>query len=253
MLSDKHIADQKKHLEELGNRLGYEVAFSRQFIEESNRPDIEKKWMSSVMASCNYGAFLIKILISGLNEYRHLPEEQLGFYIGKIAIQPFLEIINSFEQITNQFIDENQQFKTILDERVKEKISLLEENWENDSKGKSKKLKSNLIFQLKHKIHEMAFIRDTLRKRKIIDNEDYEILSFAWTIRNSMHFDFTAIRDINFSYPDIKTGKVYHFNFSKGQELYHPVDLLSYYVITEQIIFIHLKILQRFSTVVQTT
>ena len=39
----------------------------------------------------------------------------------------------------------------------------------------------------------------------------------------------------------------YAFQFKKGQELYHPHDLLSFYSITEQIIFIQLKILQHFN------
>ena len=243
MATDQFIKTQKEMLTDLGNRLGYEAEFSQQFLTKSEIPDIEKKWMRSINSLSNYCSFSIRLLLSSIDDYKHLSHEQLGLYIGKIAIQSFLEIINSFEQITNKFIIENEKFRTLIEKRISEKLNLLED-W--DAKGKSKKLKDSFKSQLKSKIHEMAFIRDTLRKEKIIDETDYNVLSFAWKIRNSMHMNFTSIDNIVFKYSDLKTGKVYHFKFIKGQVLYHPDDLVSFYIITEQIIFIMLKILQKY-------
>jgi len=245
MLSDEYIQIQKKLLTDLGNRLGNEVQFSNDFLGRVKDREIERKWMNAVSRTCNYSAFQIKNILNSIEDYRHLPEEQLSLYVGKIAIQSFLEIINSFEQITNLFIAENHKLKLLLEERIAQKLTILEESWKTEPRGKSKDLKKSLTSQLKNKIYEMAFIRDTLLKNKIIDKTDHQTLSFAWDIRNSMHLNFTAIKDVDFKYPDLKTGFVYRFNFKKGQELYHPNDLISFYVITEQVIFILLKILQK--------
>jgi len=60
-----------------------------------------------------------------------------------------------------------------------------------------------------------------------------------------MHNNFQAITDIDFSYPDIKTGKQYTYSYKKGQELDHPEDdLIAYHVVFEQIIHIQLRTLQ---------
>jgi len=243
---DNVIEEQRKMLTDLENRLDKEIHFSKGFLNESNCPYIEKKWMTSVFDTCSYSSFLIKILLPSLEDYKHLPKEQLGYFIGKIAIQSFLEMINSFELTMNLFIDENNQITTSLRKRIDEKIEIIEMSWNLESKGKVKKMKSNIKRQFENKITEMAFIRETLKKEGIIDETDFKILSFAWNIRNSIHMNFCAIKDLDFKYPDIKTGKTYHFKFKKGEELYHPDDLISFYIITEQIIFIMLKILQRY-------
>lgn len=106
-------------------------------------------------------------------------------------------------------------------------------------------MKKDLIKGYKRKLNEMKFIRDTLRQHKIIDELDVRILEFTWDIRNSMHTNFIAIKDIEFDAPG--TNLNYSFQFKKGQELYHPSDLLSFYSITEQIILIQLRVLQYFN------
>lgn len=202
--------------------------------------------MQSAASSFNYGAFLIKSALSTIEGHKNLPSEQLAYYVGKIAIQPFLETINSYEQLTNKLLLQNPAFKSILNKRAEAKVQIIEDSWDTCAKGKSKKLKDSLTRHLKHKTHEMAFIRDTMKAECVIDSTDHGILSFAWDIRNSMHLNYTAIKDIDFKYPDIKTGEKYHFHFKRGQELFHPNDLVSFQVITEQIVFILLKILQRY-------
>ena len=246
MLSDEFIKGQSNFLTDLGDRLGYQVDICKR-ISEANDSKVVKEWANSVRSSCNYGAFLIKLLLASIDSYRHLSEEQFGYYVGKISIQPFLEIINSYEQILNSLVTNSCELRNLLDSRIDKKTSLVNENWDPYSTGKSKELKRNLTSLLQRKIFEMAFIRDTLYKNEIIDNVDHEILTFAWDIRNSMHNNFVALKDINFSYPDIKTGKPYYFKFTKGEELYHPDDLVSFQIISEQIFFILLKILQTYS------
>jgi hypothetical protein len=245
--NENPITRQKTLLVELGNRLGAEVKFWQQGIKASKAPTSVIEWMQSLVSSFNYGAFLIKSALSILDDHQHIPQEQLAYYVGKIAIQPFLEVVNAFEQLANRLLDQSPKFRLVLDERAATKIALVENNWTTGATGESKKLKKQLIRHLKHKPHEMAFIRDTMKKEGVIDETDHAILSFAWDIRNSMHLNYTAIRDIDFEYPDIKTGKRYCFRFKKGQELYHPDDLVSFQVITEQIIFIFLKILHLYS------
>lgn len=92
-------------------------------------------------------------------------------------------------------------------------------------------------------IREIQFIRETLHLNGLIDDLDRKVLDFAWNVRNSMHTDFLAIKDIKFSAPG--TSLNYSFDFKKGEKLYHSSDLLSFYLMTEQIIFIQIKILQR--------
>jgi hypothetical protein len=60
-----------------------------------------------------------------------------------------------------------------------------------------------------------------------------------------MHTNFQAIKDIDFYASSSSLN--YSFDFKKGEELYHPKDLLSFYSMTEQIIFIQHKILQHFN------
>jgi hypothetical protein len=42
---------------------------------------------------------------------------------------------------------------------------------------------------------------------------------------------------------------MYSFNYSKGQKLHHPEDLVSFYVVTEQLIFIMFKALTIIKTI----
>lgn len=248
MINDEFIRSQREMLQRLGDRLANEMKFSNAFIDKSKRPEVEKKWMLSVNSACTYSIVLIRSLMETMETFKKLTPEKLGLFVGKTAIISFLELINAFEQTMNNFIDENNDLKSLIQARIDKKNSIIEKNWKKDSNRKSRDFKANIINQWKNKIYEMAFIRDTLKSKDIINDLDHKILTFAWDIRNSMHKNFTALRDTNFSYPDIKTGNVYSFNFVKGQELYHPQDLVSFYIITEQIIFIMLKILQYFST-----
>ncbi|MBC8334743.1 MAG: hypothetical protein ISR59_11720 [Anaerolineales bacterium] len=243
---DEEIINNKVALlKSLGDRIHSDVLFCKNFLQ-SDRPVIEKKWVEGFRSACNYSLMLIKSFITSVNEYRNLSIEQFSYYVGKIAVQHLLEVVNVFEQILNEFLVENEDIKELVQSRINKKIAIIEENWNSESKGKGKKLRANLINQYKNKIYEMSFIRDTLRSKNIIDDTDFQLWSFAWDIRNSMHRNFTAIKDINFDYPDIRTGKIYHFNFKKGEELYHPQDLISHYIITEQLLFIMLKILTSF-------
>ncbi|MBT6050914.1 MAG: hypothetical protein HOG49_29295 [Candidatus Scalindua sp.] len=245
MLSDKFIEFETKSLKALGDQLNKEALFAKQFIDSNKRPRNEINWFRSVRSISIFGTFQIKNLLDSLDNYKDKSEEQIGFYIGKIAIQSFLEIINAFEQSTNTLIVQNESFSERLNERIEKTTSLIEKSWKTDVNSESKKLRKDLIKGYNRKLTEMNFIRDRLRKHRIIDELDYKILKFSWDIRNSMHTDFVAIKDIEFSAPG--TSLNYSFSFRKGEELYHPGDLLSFFSITEQIIFIHLKILQHFN------
>lgn len=245
MLSSEFIETEKKNLNALGDQLHKESLFARQFIDSGKRPSIEVSWFKSILSISTYSTFLIRNLIDNFESYQDKPEEQISFYIGKIAIQSFLEIINAFELSTNGLIENNESISKLLNERIDKKIALIEESWRLDVNSKSKKLKKDLINGCKRKRMEMKFIRDTLHQHKIINELDVRILEFSWDIRNSMHTNFVAIKDIEFSAPG--TNLNYSFKFEKGQELYHPKDLLSFYSMTEQIIFIQLRTLQYFN------
>ncbi len=245
MLSDEFLDLERANLKALGDQLHKEAHFAKQFIENGKRPENEINWLKTVRSACIYGTFLIKNLLDSLEQYRDKSEEQIGFYIGKVAIQSFLDIVNAFEQSTNNLIEDNSDISKILSVRVDQKIKLIEESWKENTNKKSRKLKSELIRLYKRKFTEMKFVRDSLLKNKIIDDLDKKILDFVWDIRNSMHSNFVAIKDIEFSAPG--TSLNYSFKFDKGQELYHPRDLLSFFTMTEQLIFIQLKVLQHFN------
>ncbi len=87
--------------------------FAKQFIDKGKRPKNEMEWFGSVRSDCIYGTFL-KNLLDSLDSYKDMSEAQLGFYIGKIAIQSFLDIINSFEQSTIKLLEENELFSQML-------------------------------------------------------------------------------------------------------------------------------------------
>lgn len=250
MLSKEFIDIEKTNLRVLGEMLHKEAVFARQFIDSGKRPKTEMDWFNAVSSACVYGTFLIKNLIDSIDSYTDKPEEQIGFYIGKIAIQSFLDIINAFEKSTNDLVEKNDQVSALLKLRISKKVNIIEEGWQLDAGGKSKKMKCELIKSYERKIFEMNFIRETFRQNGIIDELDKRILDFAWDVRNSMHANFLAIKDIEFSAPG--TSLNYSFRFKKGQELYHPEDLLSFYTMTRQIIFIQLKILQHFNVKQET-
>jgi len=243
MLSDEFLEDQKKQLKELGDQLHKEAKFSEGFINNSKRPLNEKEWFSAIRSLSIFGTFQLNNLISKLDDYKEYKPEQIGFYIGKNAIQSFLDIINSYELSMNKLVNSSASLGELLGQRINEKTALIDESW--NASGKSKKLKGTILNSYKNKRYEMKFTRDTLKKHSVFDNLDYKILEFSWDIRNSMHNNFCAIKDIEFSAPG--TNLNYSFSFKKGEELYHPRDLKSFYSMTEQIIFIHHKTLQHFN------
>lgn len=245
MLSEEIIEMKKQELIELGNHLHKEATFARGFIDKGTRPSNEISWFQQVLSISIYGTFLIQNLIDNFEKCKEIPIEQIGLYVGKIAIQSFLDLINAFELSTNNLIKENTEIQELINERIEKRIKIIEDSWKSDVNRKSKDLKQNLIRDWRRKINEMKFIRDTLFKYKIIDELDKKILEFSWDIRNSMHNNFLAIKDIQFSAPGTKLN--YSFNFKKGEELYHPKDLLSFYSMTEQLVFIQLKIIQYFN------
>ncbi len=244
MLSDEFVSREKQNLLALGDKLHQEAVFAKGYIA-SKRPDNEKQWETSVLSHSTYGTFLIQNLLNSLDIYQDKPEEQISFYIGKIAIQSFLEIINAFEKSTNDLVTQNNHLLEMLQARIVKKTDIIEANWDKNATGKSRKLKLNIIRSQSRKVNEMQFIRETLHNNEIINDLDKKVLDFAWDVRNSMHTDFLAIKDIEFSAPG--TSLNYTFNFKKGEQLYHPHDLLSFYSMTEQIIFIQIKILQYFN------
>lgn len=245
MLTDSFIEKEINNLKELGKQLHKEAVFSKNFIETSKNPDNEKEWFTSIRSLCIFGTFLIQNLISKIGDYKNYSEDQIGYYTGKIAIQSFLDIINAFELSTNKLVDSNTCINELLNERINKKVKIIEDGWKSEVNRKSKDLKKEIETSVKRKKREMKFIRDTLKKHNIIDSLDYQILEFSWDIRNSMHNNFLAIKDIEFSAPG--TSINYSFKFKKGEELYHPNDLKSFYSMSEQIIFIQLKILKYFN------
>jgi hypothetical protein len=243
----KWFTEQKESLTKLGERLNYEFLFAKQIVDKSTNPEIEKKWMSGVSSVCNFSLFQINNLIESLGNYQHAPKEQIGYYIGKTAIVPFIDIINCYELSMNQLIQENPKLNKLIQDRIDKHIEKLENIWKLDLNRKGRKIQKDIRKMYQRKITEMSFIRETLKNNNLIDQLDFDILKFSWDIRNSMHNNYCAIVDIDFSYPDIKTGKRYYYSYKKGEELSHPEnDLVSYYVIMEQIIHIHFKTLQKF-------
>ena len=245
MLSEEFISLETASLKALGEQLHKEATFAQQLIDSGKRPPNEESWFRAVRSICIYGTFLIQNLIESFDRYRDKPEDQISFYIGKIAIQSFLDIINAFEKSTNDLVGENESFSRILNDRIDRKVRLIEDGWKDDAPRKSRKIKADVIDLYRRKVTESKFIRDSLHKTGVIDDLDKRVLEFAWDIRNSMHSNFVAIKDIEFSAPG--TSLNYSFDFRKGQELYHPKDLLSFYMMTEQLIFIQLKVLQHFN------
>ncbi|MEP5610680.1 MAG: hypothetical protein ABJP45_00450 [Cyclobacteriaceae bacterium] len=245
MLSKEFIELQKKQLTDLGNKLDKEARFAQQLIDSGKRPPNEVSWFRSVRLLAIHGTFQIQNFLKTLDDYQDKQEEQIGFYIGKMAIQSFLEIINAFEQRMNKLVNSSPSLSSLLKERIEKKVEIITKGWKEDANRKSRDFRDDLIKAYERKLFEMKFIRDSLKKEGIIDKLDYKILEFSWDIRNSMHNDFLAIKDIEFSAPG--TSLNYSFAFKKGEELYHPKDLSAFYSMTEQIIFILHKILQHFN------
>ncbi len=242
MVDQLEIEKTRRGLSELAKRLHSASLVAGKFAGKSTRPEIERQWMDTVFHSYDYSNLLIQSFLESVDSLKDLPNDRFGYYSGKVAIQHFLEMINGFEQILSKFISMDSECSKALEDRVAGKVDLIEKGWVGAT-GKGKKLKSSLINQLQHKSQEIAFIRETFFQHGLISDLDKDIWEFAWKIRNSMHRNFVALGDIDFQFPDIRTGVMYKFKYSKGQELHHPGDYLAFFAISEQLEFILMKIL----------
>lgn len=244
LITDEFIKIKKNELIALGSQLHKESTFARAYISNNKKTKSVISWFKQILSLTIYGTFLIQNLIDNFDKYKDKPVEQIDLYTGKIAISSFLDIINAFELSTNQLVNSSIEIQKLLNERIDRRINIIDDSWKPEVNKESRKLKKNIKRDLSRKKYEMKFIRDTLYKHKIINELDKRILDFSWDIRNSMHNNFLAIKDISFAAPGSSLD--YVFNFKKGEELYHPKDLLSFYSMTEQIIFIQLKVLEYF-------
>lgn len=246
MIDNKDLEKTKKELSELESRLVREIMFCDAFVNKSKNQLIEKEWMSGVSSAYNYSQTLIRCFLKSIDDYIILSPDQFHFYVGKIAIQHLLEIINKFEQTINNAIATRNDFKELINKRIQKRVETFNANWNDNKNKRNKNTKKEILKSFELKIREQSFIRDTLYSNKIINKVDYSILCFAWDIRNSMHKNFVAVKNINFKYTDFTTGVNYTFNYPEGTELYHPGDLLGFLSISFQIHFIMLKILSNF-------
>lgn len=212
-------------LTSLGDRLHDLERFCCSAVKKANRPDIEIQWYNSVASALRYSIILIRCYLNDKNLHELLENEEGNFIVGKISITSFLDTINRFEQFIKILIRERTHLEKLI---------------RNNLTKKRKKIEINRI--------SVGEIRKILFDEKVINQIEYDLMCFAWRIRNCIHQNFVTDREFNFEYPDIRTGKVYKFEFLKNQELYHPSDLLSFFVITEQLVFIMICIMQRTDT-----
>lgn len=187
----------------------------------------------------------MKNLINSLEKCQDKSEKQAAHYIGRVALQSFLDIINVFEQSTSKLVEKNNLISEMLNKRMDKKILLIEESRTKEVNSKTKMLECDRTKNYIRKQNEMKFISETLFINNIIKKLDTQILDFAWDVRNSMHTNYLAIKDMEFSASE--TGLNYSFQFKKGQALYNSADLLPFYFLAEQIIFIQLNILHYFN------
>ncbi|MFH1713011.1 MAG: hypothetical protein ABH896_02380 [Candidatus Jacksonbacteria bacterium] len=164
-------------------------------------------------------------------------EQQYYEIAGMKTCRPFLDIINAFEYITEQLYSENKQLKTAIEEKINLDIEALEKC------DLSKANKRKFIGLVKFNGRTQSKKREIFKKLKLINEEDYQFLSFVWDWRNSMHNNFVAHKNIEYKLKDHGLG-IYYFNFKKGNctELKeHPKWIV---VIIEKIISIMVKIIQ---------
>ena len=247
MLSEEYLINQRKNLHELGNALQKQASFSRSFLEDHTNPKNERNWFLVVRDISIHGTFTIQNILGTLENYKEKSESQISFYIAKAAIQPFLEVINAYELSLNKLLGVSVEFQQMVSERIGKRITTIEESWTNIANKKSKELKKDVLGRYKRLRYETKFIRDTLHKYHVISDEDVRILEFAWSIRNSMHADFVATRDIELS--DLELAPHLRFKFMEGEELYHQGGFLSFHDVSGLVISIHYALLRHFNQI----
>ena len=198
----------------------------------------ERRWFTGLQNAHAYAARLLEMFLSCLDELRHLPDEEVGFLAGKVAIADFLEVLNVFDQTTSFLVEDNVRLGQLVDDRINEKVAIVNESWDPSASGKSKKTKADVTRSVERKRTEAAFVRDTLWKHEFISDEGRELLGFAWKVRNSIHNNYCATSDIDFEWDD-QQGKHYVFHYRAGDELSHPDDdVMAFSSIVERMQFI---------------
>lgn len=147
--------------------------------------------------------------------------EIFRIYSGRKAFRLLLDMINMFEAQQNAIFSESEECRNEVDKRLAPDIEALDSNWKDPEirvpKGNKK---SDLINAITRKGLESGFRRRSLLKLGWISREDFELLEFAWFVRNCMHNDFNAIANKEFSFRDHDSKENVTMVLEKDRHLY---------------------------------
>lgn len=165
---------------------------------------------------------------------------------GSIISRVLIDIVNSYELMSEKLRDNSPSLRKSLEEKINEKKRLLDA-WQ-PGESNCKKLKGECEKYLESKLKESAFNRSVLRSLDLISKGDVKFLTFVWDIRNSMHRNFVAHKNIEFEFEDIKTGNKIKLAFQKDEELgvKHPKTTL---IIADKVALIMMQMIKKMGKV----
>jgi len=195
-----------------------------EYWQKINEEDIRTRAHIAPHSRGIHGIFLLyKIDLQTFLQHEIGKIEPYDFYLiykGRKAIRVFIDIINMFEGQLNHIAEVSQSFQEKINGKIDSLINSVEENWRADEKKiKDGITKKDVLKIIESKKHETSMRRRALLNLGWINKDEFDLLEFAWWLRNCMHNDFSALSDKNFAFYDEETDETYHIEFLRGQIL----------------------------------
>ncbi len=172
-----------------------------------------------------------------LNQYSELS--------GMKIVRILLDIINAFEMFNETLRNNSGDYEDELESSIKPQIDSVHINWSKNPRIiKDGVEKQDIIKLIRRKKNTISFKRKALRNMNLINDDEFEFLNFAWDIRNAMHSNFIAHKEIRYRLTDPRSGLSKEFNYDINQEIGisgHPGWIL---VITGRISRIMMRIIK---------
>lgn len=184
--------------------------------------DLLKKWYR--LCNENYAIqrrYITDYLNGDSIDERDLEVLQYRRQMGARVMPLLLNFINAFEYILLQLPKTNLQLKTAISESTTDLKDYIKSNCPKDS-DKNTGFRQELLSMLGFRAQSVANLRKALSENGILNSNDRIFLEGIWDMRNSMHTNFIAQKDIKIDFLDMKSKELLQYSVRKGKALYTP-------------------------------
>jgi hypothetical protein len=218
---DALIALNKTKSKEFEQELTRLVKFYDQKIKNLNASEGEllKRWYKLCNETYAVRRRIISDYLVGstINE-RTLDDFQYRRQMGSRIYPLLLDFISISEFIFQLLLLNSPALSLKLDERIKPIKESLKKHWSETNKD----IRSSVLSSVGFKRQSVSFIRDTLVEMGVVKQHDSDFLKSVWELRNQIHANFIAQKNINFTFMPDSGGVMLSYSVKKGQPLYTP-------------------------------